>query len=67
MTNFYKIGVNSYQSQKKQKSILHVLFTFFMFFFVIGVQAQTTLINPATDGGFGTNTGLSLRYSVVLF
>ncbi|WP_396166964.1 beta strand repeat-containing protein [Flavobacterium sp.] len=52
MTNFYKIGVTSFQSQKKQKSILHVMFTFFMFFFVIGVQAQTTIINPATDGGF---------------
>ena len=56
MTNFYKIGVTSFQSQKKQKSILHVMCTFFMFFFVIGVQAQTTIINPATDGGFNLGT-----------
>ena len=56
MTNFYKIGVTSYQSQKKQKSILHVMCTFFMFFFVIGLNAQTTIINPATDGGFNTGT-----------
>ena len=56
MTNFYKIGVTSFQSQKKQKSILHVICTFFMFFFVIGVQAQTTIINPATDGGFNLGT-----------
>ncbi len=56
MTNFYKIGVTSFQSQKKQKSILHVMFAFFMFFFVIGVQAQTTIINPATDGGFNSGT-----------
>ena len=54
MTNFYKIGVTSFQTQKKQKSILHVMFAFFMFFFVIGVQAQTTIINPATDGGFNS-------------
>ena len=56
MTNFYKIGVTSFQSQKKQKSILHAMFAFFMFFFVIGLQAQTTLINPATDGGFNSGT-----------
>jgi hypothetical protein len=56
MTNFYKIGVTSFQSQKKQKSILHVMCAFFMFFFVIGVQAQTTIINPATDGGFNSGT-----------
>jgi hypothetical protein len=56
MTNFYKIGVTSFQSKKKQKSILHVMFTFFMFFFVIGLNAQTTLINPATDGGFNSGS-----------
>jgi hypothetical protein len=56
MTNFYKIGVTSFQSQKKQKNILHIMFAFFMFFFVIVVQAQTTIINPATDGGFNSGT-----------
>jgi hypothetical protein len=56
MTNFYKIGVPSFQALKKQKSRLHVMFTFFMFFFVIGLQSQTTLINPATDGGFNSGS-----------
>ena len=32
------------------------MFTFFMFFFAIGLNAQTTLINPATDGGFNSGT-----------
>jgi hypothetical protein len=56
MTNFYKIGVPSFQKQKKQKRRLNLLLTFLLFFFVTGLQAQTTIINPATDGGFNSGS-----------
>ncbi len=52
MTKFYKIDVASFQSKKKQKKMTHLMLPFFLLFSLFGLQAQTTIINPATDGGF---------------
>jgi hypothetical protein len=56
MTKFYQIGVACFKSEKKLKKMMPILLTFFMLFFAFGLQAQTTLINPATDGGFNSGT-----------
>jgi hypothetical protein len=54
MTKIYKTNEVFNPLEKKQKMTLHVLLGFFMFFTFFGLQAQTTLINPATEGGFNS-------------
>ena len=56
MTNFYKNTVASFQTKKQQNGMLQIALCFFLFFSVFVLQAQTTLINPATDGGFNSGT-----------
>ena len=59
MTNFYKIVVASLKSKKKQKKTKHVMLTFFLLFSVFVAQAQTTIIDPSTDGGFNLGSSFA--------
>ena len=52
MTNFYKSNVVSFQINKKEKALLNLCVAFFMFFSLFVTHAQTTIINPAAEGGF---------------
>jgi hypothetical protein len=56
MNKIYKTNAVRNSLERKQKTTLHFMLGFFMFFAFCGLQAQTTLINPATDGGFNSGS-----------
>ena len=56
MTKIYKTNAVRNPLERKQKTTLNIMLGIFMFFVFFGLQAQTTLINPATDGGFNSGS-----------
>uniref|UniRef100_UPI0037C067CA beta strand repeat-containing protein n=1 Tax=Flavobacterium sp. TaxID=239 RepID=UPI0037C067CA len=56
MNKIYKTNAVRNSLERKQKTTLHFMLGFFMFFAFCGLQAQTTLINPATEGGFNSGS-----------
>ena len=56
MNKIYKTNAVRNPLERKQKMTLNIMLGFFMFFVFFGLQAQTTLINPATDGGFNSGS-----------
>ena len=56
MTKIYKTNEVRNTLERKQKTTLIIMSGFFMFFTFCGLQAQTTLINPATEGGFNSGS-----------
>jgi hypothetical protein len=56
MTNFYKSVVACFNPEEKQKKTMQLMLTFFLLFSVFELQAQTTIINPAAEGGFNSGS-----------